>query len=57
MAAQEYLAEREVGDFVIRPSSKGTENLNITWKLASEKIVHLDIKEGIKGPNDMISKH
>lgn len=31
--------------------------MNITWKLAAEKIVHLDIKEGIKGPNDMISKH
>lgn len=57
LAAQEYLSERDIGDFVIRPSSKGTDHLNITWKLASEKIVHLDIKEGIKGPNDMISKH
>jgi len=55
--AQEYLNDREVGDFVIRPSSKGLDHLNITWKLANEKIVHLDIKEGIKGPNDMISKH
>jgi len=55
--AKEYLNDREIGDFVIRPSSKGTDHLNITWKLSNDKVVHLDIKEGIKGPNDMISKH
>ena len=55
--AVEHLAEREIGDFVIRPSSKGPDHLNITWKLSAENIVHLDITEGIKGPNDMISKH
>lgn len=57
MNAQEYLADREIGDFVIRPSSKGIDHLNITWKLANDKIVHLDIKEGKKGPNEQISKH
>ena len=58
-AAQEYLSEREIGDFVIRPSSKGLSHLNITWKLSlsSDNICHLDIREGMKGPNDMISKH
>lgn len=56
-AAQDYLSEREVGDFVIRPSSKGLDHLNITWKLSSGNICHLDIKEGMKGPNDIISKH
>ena len=55
--AQEHLAEREIGDFVIRPSSKGPDHLNITWKLSAENIVHLDIAEGMKGPNEMISKH
>jgi transcription elongation factor SPT6 len=55
--AQEYLQDREIGDFVIRPSSKGMDHLNITWKLSSDNIVHLDIKDGIKGPNDLISKH
>jgi transcription elongation factor SPT6 len=55
--AQEYLGEREVGDFVIRPSGQGLDHLNITWKLSNDNIVHLDIVEGIKGPNDMISKH
>jgi len=28
--AKEYLNDREIGDFVIRPSSKGTDHLNIT---------------------------
>lgn len=55
--AQEYLNEREIGDFVIRPSGQGNDHLNITWKLSADNIVHLDITEGIKGPNDLISKH
>jgi transcription elongation factor SPT6 len=55
-AAIDYLSERDVGDFVIRPSSKGMDNLNITWKLSSENIVHLDVREGPKGQNDIISK-
>lgn len=55
--AQEYLNEREIGDFVIRPSGQGNDHLNITWKLSADNIVHLDISEGIKGPNDLISKH
>lgn len=42
---------------MIRPSSLGLDHLNITWKLSADNIVHLDITEGIKGPNDMISKH
>jgi len=56
-AAQEYLQDREIGDFVIRPSSKGLKYLNITWKISSDNIAHLEIKEGMKGPNDIISKH
>lgn len=56
-AAVEYLSERDIGDFVIRPSSKGMDNLNITWKLSSDNIVHLDIREGPKGQNDIISKN
>lgn len=55
-AAQEYLQDREIGDFVIRPSSKGLLYLNITWKISTENIAHLEIKEGMKAPNDIISK-
>lgn len=56
-AAQDYLQDREIGDFVIRPSSKGSGFLNITWKISSENIAHLEIKEGMKGKKDSISKH
>ena len=55
-AAQEYLQEREIGDFVIRPASKGSLFLNITWKISTDNIAHLEIKEGMKANNDIISK-
>ena len=51
----EYLKERGIGDFLFRPSSKGSNNLNITWKFYHNNIVNIDIKEGYKGPNDIIS--
>lgn len=56
-AAIDYLGNRDIGDFVIRPSGQGNDHLNITWKLSAENIVHLDIKEGFKGEGDTISKH
>lgn len=54
--ALDYLADKEVGDFVIRPSSKGDNHLTITWKFYENIYVHLDIKEGIKAPNEQIAK-
>eukprot|EP00828_Plagiopyla_frontata_P026036 TRINITY_DN3364_c0_g1_i2.p1 TRINITY_DN3364_c0_g1~~TRINITY_DN3364_c0_g1_i2.p1 ORF type:complete len:486 (+),score=64.14 TRINITY_DN3364_c0_g1_i2:96-1553(+) len=55
-AACDYLLDKKDGDFVIRPSSKGTNHLNITWKFYENCYVHLDIVEGSKAPNELIAK-
>lgn len=54
-AATDFLQDKMVGDFVIRPSSKGTDHLNITWKFYENVLVHLDVQEGPKQPNQLIS--
>ena len=54
--AIDFLSGREVGDFIIRPSSKGKNNLTITWKFYDFTYVHLDIDECLKGPNDLIGR-
>lgn len=54
--AVDYLVDKEVGDFVIRPSSKGEGHLTITWKFYENVYVHLDIREGIKAANEQIAK-
>ena len=48
MQAQEYLKTRDVGDVVLRPSSKGVMNLSLTLKFYDEIFLHYDIKEGKK---------
>lgn len=48
--AMGLLSDRSVGEYVIRPSSKGTDHLNITWKFYDKVIVHLDVREGPKNP-------
>lgn len=53
--AQEYLSERLNGEFVFRPSSKGTDYINLTWKLFEDIIAHIPIKEGYKTTKDDIS--
>lgn len=35
----------EIGEFVFRPSSRGPDNLTLTWKFYMNNIVHLDITE------------
>ena len=52
---QEYLSDRLNGDFIFRPSSKGTGYLNLTWKIYNNIIAHIPIKEGYKRPKDDIS--
>lgn len=42
--------------FLFRPSSKGTDYLNITWKFYDHVISHLEIKEGAKDASSLISK-
>ncbi|EGW29955.1 transcription elongation factor SPT6 [Spathaspora passalidarum NRRL Y-27907] len=47
--AEEYLAPQNVGDCVIRPSSKGPQFLTITWKVANNLFQHLLIEEKNQG--------
>lgn len=44
-AAIDYIKDQSIGEFVIRPSSRGPEYLVITWKFYEKVIVHLQIKE------------
>ena len=53
--AMSFLNDRGVGEYVIRPSSKGTEHLNITWKFYEKVLVHLDVREGPKNPSALVS--
>jgi transcription elongation factor SPT6 len=43
--ALDELAEKEIGEYIFRPSSKGTNNITLTWKFYNSNIVHIDITE------------
>ena len=43
--AIEYIESQRVGEYIIRPSSRGREFLTITWKFFEGVIVHLLVKE------------
>jgi transcription elongation factor SPT6 len=43
--AVELLKGLEYGEFVFRPSSKGPDNITLTWKFYNNNIVHIDIQE------------
>jgi transcription elongation factor SPT6 len=43
--AEEYLGSQSRGDVVIRPSSKGTDHLAVTWKVADHVYQHIDVLE------------
>lgn len=49
--AEDYLASRDNGEFVIRPSSKGNDHLTITWKVDNQIFQHIDVVEHDK-PNE-----
>lgn len=49
--AEEYLATRQRGDLVIRPSSHGYDHIAITWKVDEDVYQHVDVVE-IKNKND-----
>lgn len=49
--AEEYLASRDNGEFVIRPSTKSNDHLTITWKVDYHLFQHIDIVEHDK-PNE-----
>ena len=40
-AAEEYLARRPRGDFVVRPSTKGNDHISITWKVDNDIYQHI----------------
>jgi transcription elongation factor SPT6 len=48
MQAQEYLKTRDIGEVLLRPSSKGVTHLSLTVKFYDDMYVHYDIKEGAK---------
>ena len=40
-----YLKDMDVGDALIRPSSKGSDHLTITWKIGKSCFQHVDVLE------------
>lgn len=42
------LMDKPNGDYIFRPSSKGVDNINLTWKFYNSNIVHIDIVESDK---------
>jgi len=45
LQAVEYLGSQNPGDVVIRSSSRGTDHLAVTWKVADNVFQHIDVLE------------
>lgn len=43
--AVKLLEKMDQGDVIIRPSSKGTDHLTVTWKVADDVYQHVDVRE------------
>lgn len=43
--AEKCLVNMDQGEVIIRPSSKGSDHLTITWKVADKIYQHIDVKE------------
>ncbi|KAI0831325.1 transcription elongation factor Spt6 [Trametes gibbosa] len=43
--AEQYLEKQQRGDVVIRPSSKGSSHLAVTWKVDEKLYQHIDVME------------
>lgn len=43
--AIKMLKDQDQGDVIVRPSSKGTDHLTATWKVADDVFQHIDIRE------------
>ncbi|KAJ1970064.1 Transcription elongation factor spt6 [Dispira parvispora] len=54
--AEVYLADRQVGSAVIRPSSRGNDHIAVTWKVADGVYQHVDVVEEDK-PSAMAVGH
>jgi len=44
----EYLKDKEIGEFVIRPSSLGDDFLTLSWKFYNNTYMHVNIHEDNK---------
>ena len=44
-ACEKQMANMEQGDVVIRPSSKGSDHLTVTWKVTDDILQHVDVRE------------
>ncbi|CAM6129610.1 unnamed protein product [Calypogeia fissa] len=53
--AVQGLSEKDVGEVIIRPSSKGPSHLSMTLKFFDGLYVHIDIVEGGKDSRDLTS--
>ncbi|XP_076452893.1 transcription elongation factor SPT6-like [Babylonia areolata] len=42
---EKAMASMDLGDVVIRPSSKGSDHLTVTWKVADGILQHIDVTE------------
>lgn len=43
--AEQFLAGMQRGDVVIRPSSKGSDHIAVTWKVDEDVFQHIDVQE------------
>ncbi|KAI9292878.1 hypothetical protein K502DRAFT_62729 [Neoconidiobolus thromboides FSU 785] len=43
--AEEYLANKNIGEYLLRPSSHGANHISLTWKFYTNVYYHLNIKE------------
>lgn len=54
VGAVDYLEKQPPGSFIIRPSSRGRDHLNITWKFAKDiPCIHIDVKQ--EGLSDSVT--
>ncbi|PPR03612.1 hypothetical protein CVT24_007728 [Panaeolus cyanescens] len=49
--AESYLEKQQRGDVVIRPSSKGSDHLAVTWKVDDRLYQHIDVTETSSDPS------
>ncbi|KAI9319161.1 SH2 domain-containing protein [Dichotomocladium elegans] len=45
LEAEDFLRNRQRGDLVIRPSSRGSDHIAITWKVDDDMFQHIDVLE------------
>ena len=52
--ALDELVHRDIGDYIFRPSSRGTDHITCTWKFYDFVYSHLDIQEEGKPASNML---